>query len=42
MKGMADVAIVANCATHPHDPPARSGSTRSTTRIPYDWAVRHR
>jgi len=40
-KGMTDVAIVANCATHPHDP---SGSERLDpfeNDIPYDWAVHH-
>ena len=40
-KGMTDVAIVANCATHPHDP---SGSERLDpfeNDIPYDWAVQH-
>ena len=32
-KGMADESIVANCATHPHDP--------FGDRIPYDWGIRH-
>jgi dTDP-4-dehydrorhamnose 3,5-epimerase len=43
-KGMAEVSIVANCATHPHDP---SGALSErvdplTNHIPYDWAIRHR
>jgi dTDP-4-dehydrorhamnose 3,5-epimerase len=43
-KGLTDVALVANCATHPHDP-SQSQSERLdpfTSLIPYDWAVRHR
>ncbi len=42
-KGMTEVSLVANCATHPHDP-RQSQSERIdpfTDRIPYDWAVRH-
>jgi dTDP-4-dehydrorhamnose 3,5-epimerase len=42
-KGMSEPhAIVANCASHPHDP---SGSERLDpfkNDIPYDWQVRHR
>jgi len=41
MKGMSDVAIVANCATHPHDPSRTERLDPLDTRIPYDWAVRH-
>jgi dTDP-4-dehydrorhamnose 3,5-epimerase len=41
-KGMTEPhAIVANCASHPHDP---SGSERLDpfdNEIPYDWRVRH-
>jgi dTDP-4-dehydrorhamnose 3,5-epimerase len=41
-KGMSDpYAIVANCATHPHNP---SGSERLdpfNNQIPYDWATKH-
>ena len=41
-KGMTDpYAIVANCATHPHNP---SGSERLdpfNNQIPYDWATKH-
>lgn len=41
-KGMTEpYAIVANCATHPHDP-SRSDRRDPTGReIPYDWEVRH-
>lgn len=42
-KGMAEVSLVANCATHPHDP-SQSQSERLdpfSDQIPYDWAVRH-
>jgi dTDP-4-dehydrorhamnose 3,5-epimerase len=42
MKGMSDVAIVANCATHPHDPSRTERLDPLDERIPYDWAVRHR
>ena len=42
MKGMADIAIVANCATHPHDPTRTERLDPLTERIPYNWAVRHR
>ncbi len=41
-KGMADVSIVANCATHPHDPSRTERLDPFGDRIPYDWAVRHR
>jgi dTDP-4-dehydrorhamnose 3,5-epimerase len=41
MKGMTDVAIVANCATHPHDPSRTERLDPRDERIPYDWAVRH-
>jgi dTDP-4-dehydrorhamnose 3,5-epimerase len=41
-KGMTDpYAIVANCASHPHNP---SGSERLdpfSNQIPYDWRVKH-
>ena len=35
-------AIVANCATHPHDPTQTERLDPSDTRIPYDWGVKHR
>jgi dTDP-4-dehydrorhamnose 3,5-epimerase len=41
-KGMTDVAIVANCATHPHDPSRTERLDPFDPAIPYDWAVRHR
>ena len=42
-KGIGDrMAIVANCATHPHDPSKTQRLDPSDTRIPYDWAVKHR
>jgi len=41
-KGMgAKPAIVANCATEPHDPDEIMRMDPSTTEIPYDWAGRH-
>jgi dTDP-4-dehydrorhamnose 3,5-epimerase len=40
-KGMTDVAIVANCATHPHDPTLSERIDPFGDRIPYDWAVRN-
>lgn len=43
-KGMTDVAIVANCATVPHDPaaPDTERLDPQNNHIPYDWAVKHR
>jgi dTDP-4-dehydrorhamnose 3,5-epimerase len=41
-KGMSEVSIVANCATHPHDPARTERIDPSSDRIPYDWAVKHR
>ena len=42
-KGMGDqMAIVANCSTHPHDPKKTQRLDPFDTRIPYDWAVKHR
>ncbi len=34
-------AIVANCATHPHDPAEISRIDPFTPGIPYDWEIRH-
>jgi dTDP-4-dehydrorhamnose 3,5-epimerase len=34
-------AIVANCATHPHRPDEIQREDPFTTRIPYDWRLRH-
>jgi len=39
-KGMADVSLVANCATHPHDPSLTERLDPHGGRIPYDWARR--
>jgi dTDP-4-dehydrorhamnose 3,5-epimerase len=41
-KGMDDVSIVANCATHPHDPSLTDRLDPFSDRIRYDWGVRHR
>jgi dTDP-4-dehydrorhamnose 3,5-epimerase len=41
-KGMGPgLAIVANCATQPHDPTHTVRLDPFTDRIPYDWGVRH-
>jgi dTDP-4-dehydrorhamnose 3,5-epimerase len=34
-------AIVANCATHPHDPEEILREDPFASRIPYDWSLRH-
>jgi dTDP-4-dehydrorhamnose 3,5-epimerase len=42
-KGMsAPYALVANCATHPHDPSRSTRLDPFKNHIPYDWAVKHR
>ena len=41
-KGLSDVALVANCATHPHDPGRTERLDPVDPSIPYDWAVRNR
>ena len=42
-KGMSDPwAIVANCATHPHDPSHSERLDPFENHIPYRWEVRHR
>ena len=41
-KGMAEESLVANCATHPHDPSRTERIDPFGDRIPYDWGVRHR
>lgn len=42
-KGMTDpYAIVANCATHPHDPTRTQRLDPFTSEIPYDWELKHR
>jgi dTDP-4-dehydrorhamnose 3,5-epimerase len=43
MKGMSEPpALVANCATHPHDPSRTSRLDPFDNHIPYDWAIVHR
>jgi dTDP-4-dehydrorhamnose 3,5-epimerase len=34
-------ALVANCATMPHDPEEIERLDPATDRIPYDWSLRH-
>jgi dTDP-4-dehydrorhamnose 3,5-epimerase len=42
-KGMSpDYAIVANCASRPHDPSRTTRMDPFDPRIPYDWEVKHR
>lgn len=36
-----EAAIVANCATEPHDPDEIVRRDPFTTDIPYDWSLRH-
>ena len=41
LKGMGDErAIVANCATHPHDPSRSDRLDPFENDIPYDWSLR--
>jgi len=35
-------AMVANCATHPHDPDEMQRLDPFDKRIPYDWSLKHR
>jgi dTDP-4-dehydrorhamnose 3,5-epimerase len=43
LKGMSDpYALVANCATHPHDPARTTRLDPFGDTIDYDWEVRHR
>lgn len=42
-KGMSDpFAIIANCATHPHDPSRSERADPFGNAVPYDWAVKNR
>jgi dTDP-4-dehydrorhamnose 3,5-epimerase len=42
-KGMSEpFALVANCATHPHDPSRTTRLDPFDPAIPYDWGVKHR
>lgn len=38
----ANLAIVANCSTHPHDPAEIERMDPLNNQIPYDWGVKHR
>jgi len=41
-KGMsAPYAMVANCATHPHDPSRSDRMDPFKNHIPYQWAIKH-
>ena len=42
MKGMTEVALVANCATHPHDPGRTERLDPEDPSIPYDWRLKDR
>jgi dTDP-4-dehydrorhamnose 3,5-epimerase len=42
VKGLGGTpAMIANCASHPHDPDEISRLDPSSDRIPYDWSLRH-
>lgn len=41
-KGMTDEALVANCATHPHDPSLTDRADPFGDQVPYRWDVVHR
>lgn len=42
-KGIGEeMAIVANCPTHPHDPQEIERMDPFDQRIPYDWSLKHR
>jgi dTDP-4-dehydrorhamnose 3,5-epimerase len=41
-KGMDEVSLVANCATHPHDPSRTERLDPFGGAIPYDWALVNR
>jgi dTDP-4-dehydrorhamnose 3,5-epimerase len=40
-KGMSEISMVANCATHPYDPTRSERIDPHGDQIPYDWAIRH-
>jgi dTDP-4-dehydrorhamnose 3,5-epimerase len=42
IKGLSDVALVANCATLPHDPSRTERLDPADPSIPYDWRLRNR
>lgn len=37
-----EMALVANCSTIPHDPQEIDRLDPADSRIPYDWAIKHR
>jgi len=37
-----DASLVANCASIPHDPDEIDRCDPADTRIPYDWALKHK
>jgi dTDP-4-dehydrorhamnose 3,5-epimerase len=37
----ASPALVANCATHPHDPEEIERMDPFDARVPFDWSLRH-
>ena len=39
---MTEVALVANCATHPHDPGRTERLDPEDPSIPYDWRLKNR
>lgn len=39
-KGMADVSVMANCCTHPHDPSRSERIDPHAGLLPYDWSRR--
>ncbi|MDX6573919.1 MAG: dTDP-4-dehydrorhamnose 3,5-epimerase, partial [Gaiellales bacterium] len=42
VKGIgAAPAMIANCASHPHDPGEISRLDPFSDRVPYDWSLRH-
>jgi dTDP-4-dehydrorhamnose 3,5-epimerase len=42
-KGLgAEASLVANCASIPHDPNEIDRCDPSDSRIPYDWALKHK
>ncbi len=41
-KGLSEVALVANCATLPHDPSRTDRLDPGDPAIPYDWRLRNR
>jgi dTDP-4-dehydrorhamnose 3,5-epimerase len=42
VKGLgASPAMIANCASHPHDPDEISRLDPLSDQIPYDWSLRH-